>query len=89
MAPGTDPSWIPLLQQAGALVIERGGPLSHAAILARELGIPAVVNAVGATTLLSPGVEIEVDGTRGEVWVGDWPERASQSQAGGPAGESV
>jgi acetyl-CoA C-acetyltransferase len=42
VAEATDPSWSPLFMRAGAIVLERGGPLSHAAILARELGVPAV-----------------------------------------------
>lgn len=69
VAPSTDPSWTPLFLIAGAVVVERGGPLSHAAIVARELGIPAVLNAVGATHQLADGVEVEVDGDAGRVTV--------------------
>ncbi len=65
----TDPSWVPLLLQAGALVVERGGPLSHAAIVAREFDLPAVLNVSGATTLLSPGQEVDVDGVAGTVTI--------------------
>jgi pyruvate,water dikinase len=67
VANSTDPSWTPLFLRAGALVQERGGPLSHAAIVAREMGIPAVLNVPDATQLLWDGALVEVDGTRGVV----------------------
>ena len=69
VAPATDPSWVPLLLKAGALVVERGGPLSHAAIVAREFGLPAVLNIPDATTALDGVEEAQVDGTAGEVLV--------------------
>ncbi len=65
----TDPSWVPLLLQAGALVVERGGPLSHAAIVAREFDLPAVLNVAGATTLLAAGQVVDVDGVTGTVTI--------------------
>ena len=72
VAEATDPSWSPLFVRAGAIVLERGGPLSHAAILARELGVPAVLNVAGATALA--GRRVTVDGDRGIVsLVGDDP----------------
>ena len=67
VANSTDASWTPLFLRAGALVLERGGPLSHAAIVARELGVPAVLNVPDATRLLGDGVVVEVDGSRGVV----------------------
>jgi pyruvate,water dikinase len=70
VAEATDPSWSPLFFRAGALVLDRGGPLSHAAILARELGMPAVLNVPGATTLLA-GHDVTVDGDAGVVVVHD------------------
>lgn len=66
VAEATDASWSPLFVRAGGIVVERGGPLSHAAILARELGIPAVLNVDGATRLLD-GLELSVDGDLGVV----------------------
>lgn len=69
VAVSTDPSWTPLFLVAGAVVVERGGPLSHAAIVARELGLPAVLNAAGATEALKTGDLVEVDGTDGTVTV--------------------
>lgn len=71
----TDPSWTPLFLTAGAIVVEQGGPLSHAAIVARELGLPAVLNARGATARLAGEPEVTVDGSAGTVLVhGEKPE---------------
>ena len=67
VAHSTDPSWTPLFLIAGGIILEKGGPLSHAAIVAREFGLPAVLNLRGATQLFSPGDEVEVDGTGGIV----------------------
>lgn len=63
----TSPAWTPLLTVASAVVTETGGLLAHAAIVARELGIPAVLGLAGATTLLPDGHDVVVDGTRGTV----------------------
>jgi phosphohistidine swiveling domain-containing protein len=67
----TDASWLPLFQIAGAVVVEQGGPLSHAAVLARELGMPAVVNIPGIVDRMAgvPGALVVVDGTTGEVGI--------------------
>jgi pyruvate,water dikinase len=70
VADATDPSWSPLFMRAGAIVLERGGPLSHAAILARELGVPAVTNVPGAVRRLD-GRRVVVDGDDGLVVVLD------------------
>lgn len=64
----TDAAWTPVFLAAGAIVVERGGPLSHAAVLARELGIPAVLNVAGAAAHLD-GRLVTVDGDRGDVVV--------------------
>ncbi len=66
----TDPSWTPLFLTAGGIVMEEGGPLSHAAIVAREFRLPAVLNAKGATRRIRTGMTITVDGTRGTVEIG-------------------
>ncbi len=66
VADATDASWSPLFMRAGAVVVERGGPLSHAAILARELGLPAVLNVSGAAAVLD-GCTVSVDGDKGVV----------------------
>ncbi len=70
VCPSTDPSWTPLFVNAAALVLERGGALSHGAVVARELGIPAVV-LDGATRILKDGETVAVDGARGLVMRGD------------------
>ena len=66
VCPSTDPSWTPLFINAAGLVLECGGVLSHGAIVARELGLPAVV-LPGATKLFREGEEIRVDGHHGRV----------------------
>ncbi len=67
VAHSTDPSWTPLFLTAGAIVLEEGGPLSHAAIVAREFGVPAVLNVADAMAVIADGEELIVDGTQGEV----------------------
>ena len=63
----TDPSWAPLFSIAGALVTDIGGMLSHAAIIARELGIPAVVSTRDGTSIIPDGRYITVNGVSGTV----------------------
>lgn len=70
IAQSTDASWAPLFLLAGAIVVEDGGPLSHAAIVARELGMPAVLNVPGIMDRIDSepdGVILRVDGSSGEV----------------------
>ena len=62
------PDWLPLMQQVVGIITEKGGLTSHAAILARELGIPAVVSAKDATALIETGDRLLLDGDRGEVY---------------------
>ncbi len=69
VARSTDPGWTALFAIAGALVLERGGILSHGAIVAREFGVPAVVGVEGITRRLRGGETVEVDGDTGEVVV--------------------
>ncbi|MER7417304.1 PEP/pyruvate-binding domain-containing protein [Micromonospora peucetia] len=63
----TDPAWTPLFGVVAAVVTETGGLLSHAAIVARELGLPAVLAVPGAMTALPDGATVEVDGSTGRV----------------------
>jgi pyruvate,water dikinase len=63
----TDPGWTPLFSIAGGLILERGGLLSHGAIVAREFGIPAVAGVENATRLISDGMQVELDGYDGLV----------------------
>jgi phosphohistidine swiveling domain-containing protein len=65
----TDSSWGPLFMEAGAVVVETGAAISHAAIVARELGIPAVVSVAGATRRIREGATVTVDGSTGTVTV--------------------
>ena len=67
VAATTTPAWTPLFGALAGLVTETGGVLSHAAIVAREYGLPAVVGAAGATSGLRDGARIRVDGTAGTV----------------------
>lgn len=67
VVPYTDAGWAPLLLQAKAIIAEVGGQLSHGAIIAREYGIPAVMNIPEATTRLKDGQRVRVDGYRGTV----------------------
>lgn len=69
VAPQTDPAWTPLFLAAAGVVVEYGAVMSHAAIVARELGIPAVVGVGGATTDIATGDRLTIDGTSGVVTV--------------------
>jgi pyruvate,water dikinase len=69
VAPFTDAPWTPLFVPAAAVVVETGGILSHAATVAREFGIPAVVAVKGATRLIRTGQRVTVDGMTGTVTV--------------------
>jgi rifampicin phosphotransferase len=69
VAPYTDIGWTPMFLLAGAVVADLGGPLSHSCIVAREYGIPCVVNAKRSTELIKDGDLITVDGWRGLVYV--------------------
>lgn len=66
VCPSTDPGWTPLFVNAVALVVERGGVLSHGAIVARDFGIPAVV-CENATARIEAGRQIKVDGNTGRI----------------------
>ncbi|MFI6999312.1 phosphoenolpyruvate synthase [Nocardia sp. NPDC050175] len=65
----TDPGWVTALASASALIIERGSPLTHVAIVARELGVPTVVQIADVTKRLVTGTRVRVDGTGGTVTV--------------------
>ena len=67
VAPATSPCWAPILLAAGALVTEIGGILSHGAIIAREYGLPAVLNVPRATHHIHTGQLIRVNGSQGTV----------------------
>ena len=67
VCPSTDPAWTPLFLHAAGLVMERGGILSHGAVVAREYGVPAVANIPNATRLIADGQMLQVDGNHGKV----------------------
>jgi len=63
----TNPAWTPLFYAASAVITESGGPLSHGAVTAREMRIPAVMSVRGCLSRLTSGCMVRVDGTRGKV----------------------
>jgi pyruvate,water dikinase len=67
VCPSSNPSWVPVFTIAGGLVTNTGGVLSHAAVVAREFGLPAVVGVAGATTSIVDGRLVEIDGSAGTV----------------------
>lgn len=72
----TDPDWVPLMKKAGAIVTNRGGRTCHAAIVSRELGIPAVIGTGSATQVIADGADITIDctqGSEGVVYDGIYP----------------
>ena len=69
IATSTGPTFNVVLPLIGALVTERGGVLSHAAIVSREYGLPGVVGCVGAVKAATTGQRVRVDGGTGEVWI--------------------
>jgi pyruvate,water dikinase len=73
IAPITDPSWTPLFVPAAGVVVDVGAPLSHAIIVSRELGIPCVISATGATRRIPNGARVRVDGSTGVVTVLELP----------------
>ena len=68
VAPNTNPAWTPLFLNAAAVVVNAGSAMSHAAIVAREYGLPAVMGAYNATQILRDGQRVRVDGGRGLVF---------------------
>ena len=63
----TDPGWAPLFPTAGGIIVERGSTLSHSAVVARELGIPAIVNIPGLTKTVTDGERVMMDGSTGII----------------------
>jgi pyruvate,water dikinase len=67
VCPSSNPSWVPVFAIAGGLVTNTGGVICHAAVVAREFGLPAVVGVTDATELVADGRQVEIDGGRGIV----------------------
>lgn len=78
----TDPAWVSLMFLSGALVVDIGGMMSHAAVVARELGIPCVMNTGSGTAALRTGDLVRVDGAAGTVQVLERAAVAAPSDAG-------
>jgi pyruvate, water dikinase len=85
VAPMTNPDWVPTIRRAAALVTDGGGMTCHAAIVARELGVPCVVGTRTATTTLRDGEVVTVDGARGQVFEGEVAARSTVAPAVAPA----
>jgi len=82
----TTPDMVPAMKRAAGIVTDEGGMTSHAAIVSRELGVPAVVGSGNATELLSDGQLITIDGDKGSVTAGEAP---SQSGSGDDQHEDI
>ncbi len=67
VVPYTDAGWSPVLSRIGGLIAEVGGQLSHGAIVAREYGIPAVMDVTDATRRLTDGQRVRIDGQHGTI----------------------
>ncbi|MCC9608351.1 phosphoenolpyruvate synthase [Blastopirellula sp. JC732] len=88
----TDPDWEPIMKKAAAIVTNRGGRTCHAAIVSRELGLPAVVGAANATDLLQTGMPVTVscaEGDAGYVYDGELKFEVEQVQIGDLARPNV
>ncbi len=81
----TNPDWVPTMRRAGAVVTDEGGMTCHAAIVARELGVPCVVGTRNATTTLHDGQQVTVDGREGRVLAGTVKQPAAQVTAAAAA----
>jgi pyruvate,water dikinase len=63
----TDPGWIPLYPSISGLLVERGGLLSHSAIVAREMGVPTIVSIKNLTQILKNGMQVKINGEKGTI----------------------
>ncbi|MFZ5955342.1 MAG: phosphoenolpyruvate synthase [Nanoarchaeota archaeon] len=72
----TNPDMVVTMQKASAIITDEGGATSHAAIVSREMGIPAIVGTENATSVLEDGMEITVDGYNGKVYLGKTENKA-------------
>lgn len=81
VAPMTNPDWVPAIRRAVAVVTDGGGMTCHAAIVARELGVPCVVGARNATSVLRDGDVVTVDGATGAIWEGEVRTASAAPQA--------
>lgn len=89
VVPVTDASWTPLFLMAAALVVDIGGLLSHGSIVAREYGIPGVLNVISGTKRIKTGQIITVDGNKGEVYLHDDAGASTSESPGQSADKST
>jgi pyruvate,water dikinase len=82
----TDPDFVPFMKMAAAIVTDKGGITSHAAIVSRELNIPCVVGTENATELMKTGVEYTVDSRNGIIYEGVLAQATAPATNGGAAG---
>ncbi len=80
VAPQTNPDYVPAMKKVVAVVTDMGGRTSHAAIVSRELGIPAVVGTTHATETLVDGMIVTVDGTKGNIYQGKYIKLAEETK---------
>jgi pyruvate,water dikinase len=85
----TTPDFVPAMKRAAAILTNRGGRTAHAAIVSRELGIPCVVGAEQATTTLTEGQVITVDGSHGKVYQGKVARRITTASVSGILKEAI
>ena len=85
----TTPDMVPAMSQAAAIVTDEGGMTCHAAIVSRELGVPCVVGTREATTTISEGLEVTVDGKAGMVFKGRVHRGAAPAPSSGAAGSAA
>jgi phosphoenolpyruvate synthase/pyruvate phosphate dikinase len=71
VCPGTNPAWTPVFGLVKAVVSDRGGTLSHTAIVGREYGLPTLVNTFTGTSTIKTGQRIRVDATEGALYILD------------------
>jgi pyruvate,water dikinase len=79
VTPRTDPGWVPLYPSVSGLLVERGSLLSHSAIVAREMGLPAIVGVAGLCRTLRSGMRVRMDGQAGTVEILEDAPRADQA----------
>ena len=77
----TDPDFVPAMRRAAAILTDQGGVTSHAAIVSRELGIPAIVGTSLATSMLKTGEVVTINGFNGKIYAGDYLETLKKSQS--------
>ena len=85
VAPMTSPEWVPIMKRAAGIITDSGGMTSHAAIVARELGVPCIVGTRAATRTLRDGERVRMNGTTGTIGAPDAVDQAETTIAPAPA----